>query len=860
MKRWLAILALALPAWAASPAHAQELRMAARETVSLDVPGAIAVFAVDASTVETSVYAGQVFLLGRRAGDTVVTIVLASGVRTLQVHVDPSAAISAAREAARQQNRGVWEGRYDTGLHRLGTSLAANFGQGDRTARLRVEAVRQQPTEFERGFTALPFASLELLSPGRSVVFLDQLIRSTPLTMDGVALRGVHVREGELELHAGLASTAWLDGGLVPHNADRAASVSWHMQRGPLRVVPSVVWLPDANASAPGAVSLAVEGGEEADPLHYRAEVGYGGRLGGSFDIDYRRGETQGWLRGILRPSGFAAPRAGRAAGNSLDGAWSERIAKDTLLSVNGSASRVDVGQAHPAAASGGAELRQELAPHWSTTLAAAAGMYRPATGDKVTRSTVSFGSAYEGENFGASALVRRQATSLADRAGNGARLTLRGSGGGWRANAFVDAQQQAATLELLLHGDPEIRRAVTELGIAATNPEDVVRQLRDNAPLLVSRGVVIGPLRLSPLRVQAGLDVSWRGDSAARPELGLRLIDDQAQGVVGTRRAFVGTLYANWRVTPDVEVGVGYSRWMNRRDGQVADANSSFQLMARTRFDSLSVPGEGNRAISGRVMRNDSVGADGGDASAGAAPAAGVDVVLDRGRRTRTDAGGRFTFENPGAGPHRVEAVLPPQPGVYFTSPSMQTVQPGGDARFSLNYAGARLSGSVRNDAGLPIPGVTVRIEGPTTGTAITDSSGVYRLGSPPGQARIFVVAETLPPGYEVLNLPPRGRALAHSDPAVVNFVVRALRSVEGAATCPGGAPARIAAVEVPRQAIPDEKGRFVLRRLPAGRLTLAVSCPGLEYQQDIDVPVEPGTLRGVRLSPPKDAGPAAG
>ena len=118
-----------------------------------------------------------------------------------------------------------------------------------------------------------------------------------------------------------------------------------------------------------------------------------GGRLGGSFDVDYHRGETQGWLRGIVRPSGFAAVHAGRPAGTSLDGAWSQRVLQDTLFSASASASRVDVGAAHPTAGSGSVELRQSITDRWSTTLGVAAGMYRPAQGDKVTRSTVSFGS-----------------------------------------------------------------------------------------------------------------------------------------------------------------------------------------------------------------------------------------------------------------------------------------------------------------------------------------------------------------------------------------------------------------------------------------------------------------------------------
>jgi hypothetical protein len=844
VKRWLTVLALALAAWFAAPTHARaaDVTVAARESVTLDLPGAIAVFAVDPSTVETAVHAGQVFLLGRRAGDTVVTIVLARGVETLQVHVDPPALLPAMRDAARNQNRGMWEGRYDTGLHRFSTSLAANFGQGDHTARLRIEALHQQETFGQRQFTALPFASLELQSPGRSVVFLDQVVRATPLTMDGVALRGFHLREGELEVHAGLASVSPMDDPLVPRNADRAASVAWHLQRGPLKVVPSVMWLPDSKTSVPGAVSVAVEGGQESDPLHYRAEIGYSGRPGGSFDIDYRQGETQGWMRGVYRPTDFAAPRSGRPAGTSLEGAWSQRIAERTMLSVNGSASRVDVGDVTPTGASGSVDLRHELADHWSTTAAVSAGTYRGANGDRVTRGTVSGGAAYDGTNFGASALLRHQKTSLAEKGGNGARFTLRGSEGGWRANAFVDAQEQATTLDLVLQGDPEIRRAMTELGIAATNPEDVVRQLRDNAALLASRGVMIGPLRTNPLRVQAGLDVSWRGEGEMRPELGFRVIDDRAQGVVGARRALVGSLFANWRLTPDIDVGVSYSRWTFRQGSIESDANSSFQLLARTRFDTLAVPGEGGRAIVGRVMRTDAP-------DAVPVPAAGIDLVLDRSRRTRTDPEGRFTFERPGSGAHRIDAVLPPQPGVYFTSPSTVTVQPGADANFTMNFSGARLSGTVRDDAGQPIAGVTVRIEGAVTATAITDSSGTYRLGSPPGEARIFVVAETLPPGYEVANLPPRARVLAHATPAVVNFAVRAQRSIEGVAMCSSGPPPVVQVQEISREAAPDAAGRFVLRRLPAGVLTLAAHCPDGPIGKTIDVPADPGILRGQKL-----------
>ncbi len=55
------------------------------------------------------------------------------------------------------------------------------------------------------------------------------------------------------------------------------------------------------------------------------------------------------------------------------------------------------------------------------------------------------------------------------------------------------------------------------------------------------------------------------------------------------------------------------------------------------------------------------------------------------------------------------------------------------------------------------------------------------------------------------------------------------------------------------------DATGRFVLRRLPAGVLTLAAHCPDGPIGKTIDVPVDPGILRGQKLGiPVASANPA--
>jgi hypothetical protein len=502
--------------------------------------------------------------------------------------------------------------------------------------------------------------------------------------------------------------------------------------------------------------------------------------------------------------------------------------------SVSGSASRLDLAESDPKAVAGRAELRHQLTTHWSATAAVGGGAYRTGDADALRRGTVSVGTSWEGANLGVNAQYRRQSTSQGGDAGHGGRISIRSQGTGWRATGFIDAQQQAPTMDLVLRDRSEITRAVAELGITAAQPEEVVRQLHDNAALLAANGLAVGPVRLNPLRRQAAVDVSWRGSGPARPEMGLRLLQDKVQGVVGSRQSVVASLYGSWRVTGSTDVGMSYSRWAVRQDGSERLASNSFQFWLRTQLDHLALPGESSRPITGQIFRDDQP--DGGIPQAGV-PLAGVEVVLDRSRRTHSDAQGRYQFERPGAGAHRVEAILPQQPGAYFTTTSVVTRQAGDVANFNLSFAGARLSGMVRDDAGLPMGGVTVRLEGTSTATAVTDSAGVYRLALP---------------GYDLGALAPQPHRLLLDAPAVVNFTIRAQRSIEGVVAGTDGKPVSVSVPELSRSVRTDPAGRFILRGLPSGALAVVVTGSRGERRSILEVPPGPGVMRGVQLAAP--------
>jgi hypothetical protein len=349
----------------------------------------------------------------------------------------------------------------------------------------------------------------------------------------------------------------------------------------------------------------------------------------------------------------------------------------------------------------------------------------------------------------------------------------------------------------------------------------------------------VIGPVRLNPLRTYAGADLSWRGRSAGRPEIGVRLLRDHVEGVVGARSSTVATLHANWRVNDSTDVGVALSRWQTQAAGQEKMGETGVQLNVRTLLDQPLISPGSSAPITGQVFRGDGQ----------RAPLAGIDVVLDRNRRTRTDSEGRFQFDRPGTGSHSIEAVLPAQGSAYFTTPSMVTREPGGSADFGIALAGVRVTGAVRNDAGLPVPGVAVRAEGASAASALTDSNGRYRLTVAPGEVQVSIAPESVPAGHDLRALAARKRHLESGQPATVNFVLHAMRSLEGVVAGAEGRAVRVTAIELGRSASTDAQGRFMMRGLPAGQLTLLVGDAVGTNGTKVDIPESAGVVRGVTL-----------
>src|SRR5258705_13718655 len=153
----------------AAGALADEVRLAARDAIRLPYARVQAAFSLDASIVEASVLGAHVVLAGRRAGQTLVTVILPDSVQTLTVRIDP-APLALLESATAREGGGLWQAGYDSGLKRFTSSVFAKFGEGERVTRVRLEGLHELARPGVPANTAVPFASIEVTSPGRSFI------------------------------------------------------------------------------------------------------------------------------------------------------------------------------------------------------------------------------------------------------------------------------------------------------------------------------------------------------------------------------------------------------------------------------------------------------------------------------------------------------------------------------------------------------------------------------------------------------------------------------------------------------------------------------------------------------------------
>jgi len=367
-----------------------------------------------------------------------------------------------------------------------------------------------------------------------------------------------------------------------PGGSPQTRRASYPVEAGSFRIVPTVVFRPSSGARVPGLVSFGLERSAPRDPLRAKAELDWSGRSGGSFELGYVLPERSLSVRGNDRPAEVATMLGGRVPGKALDGSWVERFDPRTTAAVTLSNDRLELDGSEPQNTASRVEVRHRATDSISLLAQMDNSGYSDVGALDMRRAGLSVGTSFDAGPFGAIAVYRTEENSWTAISGRGGRVALRGAHGGWSASVFADVQQQAATIELDIHGLPELPAEMSEVGLVAANPESAMQALRDRPALFAQHGVALGALRIDPLRLQSGIDLQWQDSGSQRTKVGARVTLDDIDAAMGARRAVLGSLYASWRVVGKTDVSASLSNWSIERELYSDGNRSMFRISVR--------------------------------------------------------------------------------------------------------------------------------------------------------------------------------------------------------------------------------------------------------------------------------------
>jgi hypothetical protein len=836
----------------AAAAQADSFVTRVHETVTIDIPGATAAYAIDPSIADVGTPAvGRVSITGRSAGTTQLVAVTSSGTTSFLItiaaarQVSVPAAVTAGEPIARA------ESRYSTSTEQVTNVLDVFTNGSERRTQLHLRNVHYTGERFGRSSDAFPSMFYRVTTPSYEYTLFDELVDLSPLTIRSTQLRGMHYRGRALELHAGYAASTMYEDLFLPADRRWGASASYGITSGPVRWVPGIHAFfsdPPGTSARRGVIgSLAVEhrGG---DALFARAEIAGSRSLAASGVLTYQTRDQELRARAWYKPKELPTLGLGDLPGTHAEIDWTRRITPRLMVDSLGTFDQLRLGAIEQTLGLTRLSVRYSPTKYLTVFGGADASLFGREASSRRTIA-VPAGVAFDTASFGASLSYRVIDTTGAARRGDALRVTARAGGPLFRASVWGERQRQAPTLDIIFGEEPRLELALLKLGISVHSAEELAGVLRDNAAL-INLGFIEGvTINLTPRRDQAGVEMALsRADG--REQLGLHALYDRLDGIGATRRTALATLSYSRRLFGATDVYGSYSWWRTTLPSRQYD-KTAFEIGLRQRFDGVPELLRRGGAIEGVVFLDPELR---GVRGQSAETIADVEIILDANRRVRTDRNGAYSFRNVGAGQHWVAANVPPSHPAFFTTRSRVEAEAPGRVDFGLVWSPARILGRVSSDANRGVAGAVISASS-TSGvqlSATTDSNGEFAIAVPPGHYTLGLALESLPSGYSLAGEEKLAVDAVADAPRHAAFDVRALRSIAGTAF--GAAEVRIEPLG--RTAVTDAAGNFVFRSLPAGNFTLLAG----NATSSVTLPPEPVSLRGVVLTGRIAAKPAAG
>jgi hypothetical protein len=865
VKRWVLIGALLL----ADSAWAQSLTLNLQQRVQVPANGATAAFPLDSSCVDVQLEKEVLVILGKRPCATKVMVIAAENAASLDVQV---VARNLLRESSLERpgpgtfaDSGSYSFRFQNGPARFENTFEFMRRQGERTVRFQLTA---SSMPFGSGLgnpVSLNVMFYQWISPRQELTFLDRPVDTSPLTMNGLMLRGVHARRGDWFAHAGFTAPGSYQDVFFPTQRELVFGFGRRLQLGKHTVLtPMLFYFSGDNsvsrASKSGPVGSVLIEHQPTARLRLVGEVGFSRGVAAYFQAKYqsRSDDIVGRLR--IQPRDFPALRANNRHGFSSDLRWTHSFTPALRANLYLSANRFLLPGFEQTNFISNWQLQYSFARVWNVQGGWDYSRFqtRVPVSPGVRTMSLPLSLGLHARHFGGTVLYRFSRNAPNNMGSHQWRESVYTRWRGFQFGAFHDRQTMAPTVDLIFSQFPALEQALLQEGITATSPQQIAALLRENSTLL-NLGLIEGVnIFLSPRRTQYGGNVNWTAQSSRRQQFQYSVFFNRNEALRGALRTTIHRASYTLQLSPANEIYVA-ATWMQARpDGGRSNSRPLVSFGFRRKFDAAPaflLPGK-KGLITGRVFVDKEQR---GVWNSSAEPVADAEVILDGSRRTRTDKDGRYIFKGVSQGGHEVEVVVKQSRPFFFTTPSRVEADINSEVNFGLSFEKARLFGRVLNDAGIGVFGVAVRARNAeySFDTSTSGDGSFQFAGLPDGEFDIQIVSESVPPGYRLLGEATHRLRLAAGAPAQAAFRLQAMRSLSGKVllrTRPSSRPqpvagARVRIHELNVECTTDESGAYLFRNLPAGAFTLVVQHDKREVTRTLTIPANPVNIKNFDL-----------
>lgn len=777
--------------------------------------------------------------------------------------VRPAAQMAQLRES-QLRARGVQESGsistvYGSNPSLVGSTLELSRTQGEHTASVSLEVDNGYGFGSVDRQTTVPRASIRFSSATSSVTILDNDVKDSPLSFEGIRLRGLHIETPGWYLHGGLSSLTNFRQRLYDEDPEGAVETGYRFALTKnFSMTPSVEWIRASRqyvAGLSGAIGAMKLEYLRSNGLSFQAQTGVSARGSVGVAGDAEIAGVNDHLHVSVRstPMDFPALSMSRSRGFDATGSWTRRLTNTLTLDSAGTRDVYSLFDGTSQSNSNWSSRLQWHVKHFSLNSGYSGSSLSRRNSQALTTTAIPVGANFDSRVFGNSFLYQFSRNGVTDTGSSSMRDTIRIKVKNFTLSAYASRQTQAPTLDYVLLNLPWLRDAILSSGATVSTPEEVQQFISSHSELIAAGYLRDLTLNVSPVHQQVGANANWASKkNGFTARLEWRLDEDaRLTGRVISQYELASVSLRLGRATELFASGSYFSTEL----GNTRYHQPAYNLGIRRRFG--VVPAFLNHwqehgSIHGLVFQ-DATGQGVWDCSSRGL--GDVTVILDGYRRIRTNRYGYYSFGAVSAGKHSVEIQYNSEdPFLFTSSPSVETTE-NSTVNFGVGEQKPRLFGAVLNDAGMPVANVRLRVGGTESHELISGPEGNFSWV--PGKAGDYIVtldAGSLPPSYLLDDIKPQKVQIKRGRPVQTDFIVQALRTISGHVACSDRRATDLKLIgpklnpaETKLQV--DDAGNYVARGLASGKFQLVVRCNGSETTRDIEIGPEPVALHGIDL-----------